>query len=150
DWNAQISLLTGFAAASMMVAGKVGILRTLPPADPRAVKRLRRTARGLGIDWPAAQDYPAFIRSLDATKPSHLAMVTACTSLLRGKGGQGFTGVVVEADRDEDRKGGVMVREVAVEASVTGTTTLPLGEEIAVTLEQADPATRTVRFTRAG
>ena len=31
-WNAQISLLTGFAAASIMLEGKVGVLRTLPPA----------------------------------------------------------------------------------------------------------------------
>ena len=32
DYNAQISLLTGFAAAQVMIGGKVGILRTLPPA----------------------------------------------------------------------------------------------------------------------
>ncbi|HTA63912.1 MAG TPA: RNB domain-containing ribonuclease, partial [Xanthomonadaceae bacterium] len=31
DWNAQISLLTGMAAAKLMVQGKVGVLRTLPP-----------------------------------------------------------------------------------------------------------------------
>ncbi len=36
-WNAQISLLTGFAAASLMVYGAVGVLRTLPPPDPRDV-----------------------------------------------------------------------------------------------------------------
>ena len=30
-WNAQISLLTGMAAASLMVYARVGILRTLPP-----------------------------------------------------------------------------------------------------------------------
>ena len=49
-WNAQISLLTGMAAASLMVYARVGILRTLPPADPRDVQRLHRTARALGID----------------------------------------------------------------------------------------------------
>ena len=46
-WNAQISLLTGFAAASLMVYARVGLLRTLPPADPRDVQRLHRTARAL-------------------------------------------------------------------------------------------------------
>ncbi|MFL6023642.1 MAG: RNB domain-containing ribonuclease [Marmoricola sp.] len=91
-WNAQISLLTGFAAASLMVYGKVGILRTLPPAQPDAVKRLHRTARALGIDWPAEQRYPDFIRALDPTKPNHLAMVTACTALLRGAGYVNFDG----------------------------------------------------------
>ncbi|MEO6627798.1 MAG: RNB domain-containing ribonuclease, partial [Aquihabitans sp.] len=33
-WNAQVSLLTGRAAASLMLAGGRGILRTLPAADP--------------------------------------------------------------------------------------------------------------------
>ena len=36
DWNAQISLMTGMAAAEMMLEGKVGILRTMPaPDEPR-------------------------------------------------------------------------------------------------------------------
>ena len=85
-WNAQISLLTGMAAASLMVYARVGILRTLPPADPRDVQRLHRTARALGIDWPAEQLYPDFIRTLDPSKPTHAAMIVACTRLLRGAG----------------------------------------------------------------
>jgi exoribonuclease R len=92
QWNAQISLLTGMAAASLMVYGRVGLLRTLPPADPRDVQRLHRTARALGIDWPAEMLYPDFVRSLDPTKPAHAAMVTACTRLLRGSGYVGFVG----------------------------------------------------------
>ncbi len=86
DWNAQISLLAGFGAASLMVYARVGLLRTLPPADPRDVKRLHRTARALKIDWPAELLYPDFIRSLDVSKANHAAMVTACTRLLRGSG----------------------------------------------------------------
>lgn len=92
SWNAQISLLTGFAAASMMVYGRIGVLRTLPPPAPEAVTRLHRTARALGIDWPAEQTYPDFIRSLDPAKPSHAAMAVACTSLLRGAGYAAFDG----------------------------------------------------------
>ena len=68
SWNAQISLLTGFAAASLMVYARVGLLRTLPPADPRDVQRLHRTARALKIDWPAEVLYPDFIRSLDTSR----------------------------------------------------------------------------------
>jgi exoribonuclease R len=94
QWNAQISLLTGMAAASLMVYGRVGLLRTLPPADPRDVQRLHRTARALGIDWPAEMLYPDFVRSLDATKPTHAAMITSCTRLLRGSGYVGFIGEV--------------------------------------------------------
>jgi exoribonuclease R len=94
EWNAQMSLLTGFGAASLMLDARVGLLRTLPPPDPRDVERLHRTARALRIDWPAEQPYPEFIRSLDATKPAHAAMVTACTRLLRGSGYAGFDGEV--------------------------------------------------------
>ncbi|BBH18389.1 hypothetical protein Back2_26760 [Nocardioides baekrokdamisoli] len=51
EWNAQISLLTGFGAANLMLGAKVGLLRTLPPPDPRDIDRLRRTAAALGVDW---------------------------------------------------------------------------------------------------
>jgi exoribonuclease R len=94
SWNAQISLLTGFAAASLMVYARVGLLRVLPPPDPRDVQRLHRTARALHIDWPAEQLYPDFIRTLDPGKPNQAAMVTACTRLLRGSGYVGFNGEV--------------------------------------------------------
>jgi exoribonuclease R len=94
QWNAQISLLTGFAAASLMVYARVGLLRTLPPPDPRDVKRLHRTARALGIEWPAEQLYPDFIRTLDPAEPHHAAMVVACTRLLRGSGYVAFDGEV--------------------------------------------------------
>jgi len=92
DWNAQISLLTGMAAASLMVSARVGLLRTLPPPDLRDVQRLHRTAKALGIDWPADQAYPDFIHSLDPDQPRHAAMVVACTRLLRGSGYVAFDG----------------------------------------------------------
>jgi exoribonuclease R len=94
SWNAQISLLTGFAAASLMVYARVGLLRTLPPPDPRDVQRLHRTARALHLEWPAEQLYPDFIRALDPGKPNEAAMITACTRLLRGSGYVGFDGEV--------------------------------------------------------
>jgi exoribonuclease R len=92
EWNAQISLLTGFGAADLMVYARVGILRTLPPPDPRDVQHLHRTARALGIDWPAEMLYPDFIRTLDPTDPRHAAMTVACTRLLRGSGYAAFDG----------------------------------------------------------
>ena len=95
-WNAQISLLTGMAAASLMVYARVGLLRTLPPADNRDVQRLHRTARALKIDWPAEQLYPDFIRSLDPSVPEHAAMVVACTRLMRGAGYVAFNGETPE------------------------------------------------------
>jgi exoribonuclease R len=92
QWNAQLSLLTGFAAASLMVYGRVGLLRTLPAPDPHDVQRLHRTARALGIEWPAELLYPDFIRALDPAQPRHAAMVAACTRLLRGSGYVAFNG----------------------------------------------------------
>jgi exoribonuclease R len=94
EWNAQISLLTGFGAASLMIRARIGLLRTLPPPDPRDVQRLHRTAKALDIDWPDELPYPDFIRSLDPTRPHHAAMVVACTRLLRGSGYVGFDGEV--------------------------------------------------------
>jgi exoribonuclease R len=92
DWNAQISLLTGMAAARLMVQGKVGLLRTLPPPDPQSIARLRLTAKALGIAWPDGQSYPDFIRALDPARPGHVAMMMSCTSVLRGAGYAAFNG----------------------------------------------------------
>jgi len=94
DWNEQISLLVGMAAADLMVQAKVGLLRTLPPPDPRAIDRLRVTARVLGIGWPPGLDYPGFIRSLDPSNDVHVAMLTACTTVLRGAGYTAFNGAL--------------------------------------------------------
>ncbi len=95
-WNAQISLLTGMAAAGLMLHHKVGLLRTLPPAEPRDVEHLHRVAKGLRIEWPADAPYDDFIRGLDTSKPSHQAMVVACTRLLRGSGYAAFDGELPE------------------------------------------------------
>lgn len=90
-WNAQISLLTGMAAADIMLYGQVGILRTLPEPDNAALRRLRQTAKALHIRWPPELDYPVFIWSLDPERPDHAAMLDACTSLFRGAGYRAFS-----------------------------------------------------------
>lgn len=94
DWNEQISLLTGMAAAHLMLRGGVGLLRTLPAPEDWAIERLRRTARALRVDWPAGMAYQDFIRSLDPADPLHIAMMVACTSLLRGAAYVAFDGSV--------------------------------------------------------
>ena len=37
-WNAQISLMTGMAAAELMLTGEVGILRTVPAGRSREAR----------------------------------------------------------------------------------------------------------------
>ncbi|MET7826637.1 RNB domain-containing ribonuclease [Streptomyces sp. NPDC005386] len=97
-WNAQISLLTGMAAADLMLAYGTGVLRTLPAAPDGAVGRLRRTARALRIDWPHHVSYAQLIRSLDPHWPHHAAFLQECTTLLRGAGYTVFRdGVLPEA-----------------------------------------------------
>ncbi len=92
DWNAQISLMTGMAAAKMMITGGVGILRTMPPPDKGSVARFRRQAKALGIEWPDGEVYGEFLRRLDRTNPRHLALVHEATTLFRGASYTPFAG----------------------------------------------------------
>jgi exoribonuclease R len=88
-WNAQLSLLCGRAAANLMLQGGVGLLRTLPPFDDRAVGELRRRARALGVAWPSGDTaiaYPAFVRSLDPTTAPGAALLNLSARALRGAG----------------------------------------------------------------
>ena len=237
-WNAQLSLLTGMAAAQIMMYGQVGILRTLPPADHGSLRRLHQTAKALKISWPAELDYPEFVRSLDPAVPRHAAMLNACTRLFRGAGykafsggvpvdvehsalaveyahctaplrrlvdryaleicaalcadqpipewvmqaldalpdeqldgerhanayeraiidlieayllaprvGQQFSGIVVDVD-EKHSTGQLVVEDTAVEAKIIGEH-IPLGQEVAATLTEAEPAKRLVRFALA-
>ncbi|MFF4320224.1 RNB domain-containing ribonuclease [Streptomyces sp. NPDC001568] len=91
-WNAQISLMTGMAAAELMLAAGTGILRTLPAAPDGAVGRLRRAAQALRIEWPHHVPYARLVRSLDPRLPAHAAFLQECTALLRGAGYTVFTG----------------------------------------------------------
>ncbi|WP_068428249.1 RNB domain-containing ribonuclease [Piscicoccus intestinalis] len=92
DYNAQISLLTGMAAADLMLQGGVGILRTMPPPDEKAVSRFRRVVAAHGLSWPQEQSYGAFLRGLDRTDPVHLAIIHEATGLFRGAGYTPFDG----------------------------------------------------------
>ena len=89
-WNAQISLMTGMAAAELMLTGEVGILRTVPEADPDRLARLRRTAKALAVEWPKDLPYAAFIRTLDPKDPQHAAILAEAAGLLRGSGYTSF------------------------------------------------------------
>ena len=86
DWNAQVSLLTGMAAAQLMVAGGVGLLRTMPPPGADAVRRFRREASALGVPWSTGEHYGSFLGRLDRSDPAHLALIHDATRLFRGAG----------------------------------------------------------------
>ncbi len=99
DWNEQMSLLTGMAAAHLMVEAGVGLLRTLPEADPDALLRVRNAARALEIDWPQDLSVADFLNTLDPSNPTHVAMLVASTSLLRGADYVAFDGALPEHRR---------------------------------------------------
>lgn len=101
-WNAQVSLLTGIAAAHLMRAGGVGVFRALPDADPRDLARLRRTARALGIDWPRETTYPELVATLDPAVPRHAAFLDEATSLFRGASYEAFGGTGQEPGVPDD------------------------------------------------
>lgn len=94
DHNAQVSLLTGMAAARLMLDAGTGILRTQPAPDERSLTRLRRQARALGVDWPDGVAYPDFLRDLDPAVASHAALMHEATGVGRGAGYLSFDGVV--------------------------------------------------------
>ncbi len=83
-WNAQISLMTGMAAADLMLKGGLGLLRTVPLADPARVTRLRLTAKALNVEWPEDMPYPTFVRSLSPFIARQAALLLEAATLLRG------------------------------------------------------------------
>ena len=93
-WNEQVSLLTGMAAAQLMLEGRIGLLRTLPPAPPEVFTGLRASAAALGVPWPGGRSYPDFVRSLDARRPSHAAVLAQAARTLRGASYTAFDGPV--------------------------------------------------------
>ncbi|WP_248963140.1 RNB domain-containing ribonuclease [Sphaerisporangium perillae] len=91
-WNAQISLMTGMAAAAMMLDAEMGVLRTLPPAPADTLARVRRIASALGVPWPDGAGFGEVVAGLDPKIPGNAAFLKEATVLLRGAGYTAFNG----------------------------------------------------------
>jgi exoribonuclease R len=91
-WNAQVSLMTGMAAAQIMLEGRIGILRTMPSPEPETIERFRRRTEALGHAWPTDMPYGEYLKSLDPNNPLQLAITHAAGSLFRGAGYTAFDG----------------------------------------------------------
>jgi exoribonuclease R len=92
DWNSHVSLLTGHAAALWMLDAKVGMLRTLPPADPASVERFRHVAAALGFRWPREMSYPDFIRSVDPHARNAAVLIWQARRVMHGADYVAFDG----------------------------------------------------------
>jgi exoribonuclease R len=84
EHNAQISLLTGMAAAKLMLAGRVGLLRTMPAPRPEAVTKLRAAAESLDVRWPDGASVGAVVAGADPGSPRGAAFLDQAADLLRG------------------------------------------------------------------
>lgn len=108
DWNAQISLLTGIAAAELMLEAKVGLVRTVPEPDESGLARLRRAAAALQAPWPETMSYPEWIRTLEPAEPAHAPLLHEATSVMRGAAYLAFDG-----ERPADARHGALATEYA-------------------------------------
>jgi exoribonuclease R len=94
DWNAQLSLMTGMAAAELMIAARVGILRTMPKPSDEDVAAFRRQAEALGRPWSDSIGYGEYLRGLPRDEPASLAILQAAGGLFRGAGYEAMDGTV--------------------------------------------------------
>jgi exoribonuclease R len=92
DWNAEISLLAGMAAAGLMEQRGLGLLRTMGGADSYRVEQLRHAARGLGVDWPADVPYADFVTRLDPSQPHQAALLEEARGVMGHAGYVFFEG----------------------------------------------------------
>ncbi|HEX8207908.1 MAG TPA: RNB domain-containing ribonuclease [Solirubrobacteraceae bacterium] len=90
EHNAQVSLLTGMAAAQLMLRAGVGILRTQPAPEEKGLRRLRHVAEALGVPW--VEPYAEMIRSLDPANPAHAAVLQEATGVGHGAAYTAFDG----------------------------------------------------------
>jgi exoribonuclease R len=94
DWNAQLSLMTGMAAAELMIAARVGILRTMPKPSDEEVAAFRRQTEVLGRPWPTSIGYGEYLHELPRDEPASLAILQAASGLFRGAGYVAMDGAV--------------------------------------------------------
>lgn len=93
-WNAQLSLMTGMAAARIMLEARVGILRTMPKPTAERVAAFRTQTVALDRPWPASVGYGEYLRGLDRDDPASLAIMEAAGGLFRGAGYEAMDGEV--------------------------------------------------------
>ncbi|WP_309129631.1 RNB domain-containing ribonuclease [Microbacterium sp.] len=93
DWNAQLSLMTGMAAAEMMLSAKVGVLRTMPQPGDEAFETFRRQTAALRRPWTEGR-YGDYLRGLERADPLTLPILEAASALFRGAGYVAFDGEI--------------------------------------------------------
>jgi len=75
--NASLSLAANLAIADALLAHHTGLFRVMPKPDERAVRRLRHSAKALGLDWPKHMPLDQFERGLKDGDPRQAAFKAA-------------------------------------------------------------------------
>ncbi len=96
DANAQVSLLTGMAAADIMLRGRIGILRTMPPASPDDLETFRAETVALGLPWAPGVAYGDYLRDLPRSGAGR-AVREQAAALFRGAGYAAFDGSIPDS-----------------------------------------------------
>ena len=88
--NAALSLATNLAVADALYQARTGLFRTMEEPQEWAVRRLRHTAKALGIAWPKPETLQQLELRLDASKASEAALMLAIRRASQGAGYQSF------------------------------------------------------------
>jgi exoribonuclease R len=75
--NAALSLADNLAVADVLLQHHTGLFRVMPEPPDWAVRRLRNSAKALGIDWPKGRGVPEMEKSLDPAVPNQAALILA-------------------------------------------------------------------------
>lgn len=75
--NATLSLATNLAIADMLYGARTGLFRSMPEPQEWAIRRLRHTAKALGVAWPKTESLPQLEVRLDPEKPAEAALMLA-------------------------------------------------------------------------
>ena len=75
--NAALSLAANLAIADALLAHGTGLFRVMGEPDERAVRRLRLTAKALGLDWQRHLSLDEYERALEHGDPKQAAFMLA-------------------------------------------------------------------------
>src|SRR6185369_7221394 len=75
--NASLSLAANLAVADALYSHGTGLFRVMPVPDDWGIRRLRHSAKALGVDWPKAVSLEDRQRSLDPNDPKQAAFMLA-------------------------------------------------------------------------
>ena len=75
--NAALSLAANLAIADLLCRHGTGLFRVMPEPDDWAIRRLRHSARAIGVEWPGTMSLEDRQRSLDPNNPKEAAFMLA-------------------------------------------------------------------------